>query len=206
MKAPGLLFWRIYHQFWANDFIPFHAYVHTYVHVHLLTHLRTYIHTYKHRVSKPPASSQPRRDARSVNNPPHPAKDGRRMGFFCTPLYSVDSSFAIGSAHSAALAPKSSSKITLGILVSKIGVLASQNRYLGVQNRFLQPPDSSLGRSWPPPSHFYGFENRFWMDFAGPGLGNRGLSMVKSNAFGQPPYALPGAEAPSKICKKPRKN
>ena len=82
LTAPGLLFWRIYHQFWANDFIPFHAYVHTYVHVHLLTHLRTYIHTYKHRVSKPPASSQPRRDARSVNNPPHPAKDGRRMGFF----------------------------------------------------------------------------------------------------------------------------
>ena len=44
------------------------------------------------------------------------------------------------------------------------------------------------------------------MDFGGPGLGNRAFFVVKTNAFGQPPYALPGAEALSKICKKPRKN
>ena len=44
------------------------------------------------------------------------------------------------------------------------------------------------------------------MDFGGLGLGNQAIFMVKTNAFGQPPYALPGAEALRKICKKPRKN
>ena len=47
---------------------------------------------------------------------------------------------------------------------------------------------------------------RFWMDFGGLGLGNRAFFVVKTNAFGQPPYALPGAETLSKICKKPGKN
>ena len=44
------------------------------------------------------------------------------------------------------------------------------------------------------------------MDFGGPGLGNRAFFVVKTNAFGQPPYALPGAEALSKICQKPEEN
>ena len=48
--------------------------------------------------------------------------------------------------------------------------------------------------------------DRFWVNFGGPGLGNRAFFVVKTNAFGQPPYALPGAEALSKIYKKPRKN
>ena len=44
------------------------------------------------------------------------------------------------------------------------------------------------------------------MDFGGLGLRNQAFFIAKTNAFGQRPYALPGAEAPSKICKKPRKN
>ena len=48
--------------------------------------------------------------------------------------------------------------------------------------------------------------NRFWVDFGGPRLRNRAFLMIRTNAFGQPPYALPGAETPSKICKKLRKN
>ena len=40
------------------------------------------------------------------------------------------------------------------------------------------------------------------MDVGGPGLRNRGLSVVKTNVFGHTPYALPGAEALSKNMQK----
>ena len=39
------------------------------------------------------------------------------------------------------------------------------------------------------------------MDFGGPGLGNQAFFMVKTNDFGQPPYALPGAEDLAKYAK-----
>ena len=42
--------------------------------------------------------------ARSAENPPHPAKDGRRVKLLHAPrLYSLDSSFAIGLAHATVL-------------------------------------------------------------------------------------------------------
>jgi len=41
------------------------------------------------------------------------------------------------------------------------------------------------------------------MDVGGLGLQNLTLFIEKHNAFGQPPYALPNAEAPGKIRKKP---
>ena len=121
-------------------------------------------------------------------------------------LYSLDSSFAKGLARSAVLSFLASCKIISGIFGLQNRSLGLKNRHLGGQNRFLRPPTSLFGCSWPLPSHFDGFGGRFWMDFGGPGLGNQGFFVVKTNTFGQPPFALPGAEALSKICKKPRKN
>ena len=42
------------------------------------------------------------------------------------------------------------------------------------------------------------------MDFGSLGLGNLAVFVVKTNARGHAPYALQGAEALGKICKKPR--
>jgi len=66
-------------------------------------------------------------------NPPHPAEDGQRVKFFCTPGWILpNSSFAKGLRHSTDL----SKKTKYNLVPRPFGL---QNRPLGPQNRHLGP-------------------------------------------------------------------